>query len=396
MLFVAEAVTLAHVARPLALSASVDRTRFDVSFACAERSHWLLQEFAGDVLVLDSIDGATFMAALARGKPLYDEATLMRYVAADLALLKQVQPDVVIGDFRLSLSISARLAKVAYWSITNCYWSPCWRPQYYPVPDLPLSRTLPLPMAQILFQIARPVAFALHCRPLNRVRQRHGLPALGHDLRRVYTDADHVLYADVPELFPGVTLPPEHHFIGPVPWSPPVPAPSWWQQLDAARRVIYITLGSSGQAQLLAPVLAALSTLDASLIVSTAGATVAQALPSNAYGALYLPGNAAAARSSLVICNGGSPTSHQALAAGIPVIGIAGNLDQFLNMATICETGAGELMRADHFDGKKLFDMTEIILSGHSHVAAAKQVERWFDACPSPLRFASLLDNLVR
>lgn len=34
----------------------------------------------------------------------------------------------------------------------------------------------------------------------------------------------------------------------------------------------------------------------------------------------------------MVVCNGGSPTSYQALAKGVPVLGLPGNLDQFLNM----------------------------------------------------------------
>jgi UDP:flavonoid glycosyltransferase YjiC (YdhE family) len=35
ILFVAEAVTLAHVGRPLALAQMLDRQRYDVHFACA-------------------------------------------------------------------------------------------------------------------------------------------------------------------------------------------------------------------------------------------------------------------------------------------------------------------------------------------------------------------------
>jgi UDP:flavonoid glycosyltransferase YjiC (YdhE family) len=70
-------------------------------------------------------------------------------------------------------------------------------------------------------------------------------------------------------------------------------------------------------------------------------------LPDNVHIADYLPGEQAAQRSRLVICNGGSPTSQQALAAGVPVLGIAGNLDQYLNMAGVVRSGAGMLLRSD-------------------------------------------------
>ena len=47
-----------------------------------------------------------------------------------------------------------------------------------------------------------------------------------------------------------------------------------------------------------------------------------------------------------MICNGGSTTGYQALAAGRPVLGIAANLDQYLAMTAIENAGAGVLLRA--------------------------------------------------
>jgi UDP:flavonoid glycosyltransferase YjiC (YdhE family) len=57
---------------------------------------------------LHSISSAQFLGALAAGKPVYDVATLQTYVEEDRRLLERLRPDVVIGDFRLSLAVSAR------------------------------------------------------------------------------------------------------------------------------------------------------------------------------------------------------------------------------------------------------------------------------------------------
>jgi UDP:flavonoid glycosyltransferase YjiC (YdhE family) len=195
---------------------------------------------------LTSISSARFLAALAAGKPVYDARTLHQYVLDDMRLLQAVRPDVVIGDFRLSLSVSARLAEVPYVALANAYWSP-YVHQHYQVPALPLSRVLPIALADRLFKLVRPLAFALHCRPLNRVRRAYRMPSLGYDLRRIYTDADHVLYADIPEMFPAHHLPVTHSYLGPVTWSPPMEAPSWWDVLPGGRELVYVTLGSSGQ-----------------------------------------------------------------------------------------------------------------------------------------------------
>jgi len=102
---------------------------------------------------------------------------------------------------------------------------------------------LPVVLADRLFNLVRPLAFALHSRPLNRVRRDHHLPSLGRDLRRIYTDADYVLYSDIPEMFPAHELPLSHSYLGPVTWSPPTELPSWWDSLPVARDIVYVTLG---------------------------------------------------------------------------------------------------------------------------------------------------------
>jgi UDP:flavonoid glycosyltransferase YjiC (YdhE family) len=396
VLFVAEAATLAHVARPLVLSAALESGRFDLGFACDPRCKWLLRDFPGSYFPLSSMDSDHFLDALARGRPLYDDAILNRYVRDDLELLDEVRPDVVIGDFRLSLSISARLAGIPYLAISNCYWSPYWRPPRYIVPNIKLlTGILPLSLADVLFQLGRPIAFALHCGPLNRVRRRHGLPSLGRDLRRVYTDADHVFYADMAELFPGADLPANHQFIGPLVWSPPVPAPDWWDTVSRERPIVYLTLGSSGQAELLPAILRSLAALDITVIAATAGGKPPDAIPPNAFVAQYLPGGEAARRAGLVICNGGSPTCQQALAAGVPVIGIASNLDQFLNMDTIVRAGAGEIMRADRFSGPNLATLVTRILAGTGHAAAARKIAGITARYDGGSRFAATVSSVL-
>ena len=394
ILFIAEAVTLAHIGRPLALAASLDRAQYEVHFACADGYEFC---FAGADLVrwpVRSISSKQFLQALADGKPVYDSATLAGYVEQDLQLLREIKPDVVVGDFRLSLSVSARLAGVPYVALINAYWSPYVR-QRYTVPSLPLTRFLPIPLANALFNLARPLAFALHTIPLNRVRRRHGLPGLGWDLNRVYTDADYTLYADVPELFPPHDLPSHHRFIGPVLWSPPLPLPDWWHQLPPGRPLVYVTVGSSGQGAILPAVLQALAGLPVTVLAATVGRVALDQVPDNARVADFLPGEQAARRAALVICNGGSPTSHQALAAGVPVIGIADNLDQFLNMQGIVAAGAGALLRVDRFDGVALRQAAQAMLATPEASAAARRLQAIFDNYRSSESFSKLLSKIL-
>jgi UDP:flavonoid glycosyltransferase YjiC (YdhE family) len=163
----------------------------------------------------------------------------------------------------------------------------------------------------------------------------------------MYTYGDFTVYADVPALVPTYDLPASHRYIGPVLWSPAVDLPDWWADLPSDRPIVYVTPGSSGESEFASVVLEALADMPVTVLVATAGRTRLEGIPSNARVADFLPGTEAAGRAALVISNGGSPTTWQALAAGVPVLGIASNnMDQHLNMTAVRHAGAGELLRA--------------------------------------------------
>jgi UDP:flavonoid glycosyltransferase YjiC (YdhE family) len=395
ILLIAEAVTLAHVARPLCFASGLDRRRYEVAIAAAPRAAEHIHAAGQKHLPLFTIEPAQFLAALARGAPVYDTATLERYVDADLELIEAFRPDLVVGDFRLSLSVSARLAAVPYLSIASAYWSPHYSPPRWTVPDLPLSRLLPLALAQPLFAAVRPIAFAAHCRPLNAVRRRRGLAPLPSDLRVVYTDADWVAYADLPELFPMPQRPAAHRFVGPALWEPHNPPPPWWEAVPADRPVVYLSMGSSGDGRLLPTMVGALSRLPVTLLVATAGAAMPPAVPSNVLAAPYLPGLQACARSTLVVCNGGNLTAYQAAAAGVPVLGVAGNLDQFLNMAAFEAVGAGLTLRADRLSAAALSAAAERMLAEPAH-GAARALQESCGRANMPAAAAALVEEILR
>ena len=394
VLFFAEAVTLAHVARPVALARALDPTRYEVVMACASRYAGFAQSPDWASVGLDSLSPELFAQALADGAPLYDLATLKAYVQADLALIQAQQPDLVVGDFRLSLSVSARLMRRPYLAIANAYWTPL-SPPSFPLPVLPLTRLLPIAVARRLFSLFRPLAFRLHCRPMNQLRALHGLPSLGADLRRVYTDADHLLVADDPALHPLQGDRQSFSFIGPLAWSPDLP----WPAQDAAKPgmavvpMVYVALGSSGPGAALNLVLDALSTLPVRVMAATAGKPAPDSVPANARVFDYLPGDQAAARAALVVCNGGSLAVQQALAAGVPVLGVASNMDQFLNMAPVVAAGAGRLLRADRLSVESLREACQALLQSADAAAAARALRAGMSALPTA---ASVFDALVQ
>ena len=122
--------------------------------------------------------------------------------------------------------------------------------------------------------------------------------------------------------------------------------PSWWGQVPTDRPWIYVNLGSSGDRAALGTVLEGLASLPVAVVAATAGYPQPARLPANVWLADYLPGDRVAEKASVVVCNGGSPTAMQALSAGVPIVGIPSNLDQYANMAHMERAGVGFLLPA--------------------------------------------------
>ena len=73
---------------------------------------------------VDLAVSAAMSARLRRGEFFYREQELEAYVDAERALLRSLKPDLVVGDFRLSLPVSTYLEGVPLLTLANAHWSP--------------------------------------------------------------------------------------------------------------------------------------------------------------------------------------------------------------------------------------------------------------------------------
>ena len=393
VLFLVESVTLAHPARAVMLAQSLDPARYEVRLVCDPRYLALFDELGLPVHPIRSIKSHVFHDRLANGDPLYTTAELRRYVHEDLRVLTEWEPDLVIGDFRLSLSVSARLAGVPYVTVTNAYWSPYARPHFL-VPELPMTERFGPRLAQGLFNIIRPVVFAQYAYALNKVRREYGQPAMRYDLAHTFSEADYTLYTDLPQLIPTVDRPSHHRYIGPVVWSFGK-RPPWWSLLRANARTVYVTMGTSGRADVAQMVARALAGMGWQVLMATADDRTIAGVNDGVYVANYLPGMSAARIADLVVCNGGSATVYQALAAGTPVLGIPMNLDQYLMMDYVRRVGAGELIRAGVATDELVTRMVRRMVESGQYKTRAAHVRDQILHYRSRERFQAFVDGYV-
>ncbi len=412
VLFVAENVTLAQCVRLAALARTLDRERYEVHFACSDFPELI---FARDELVrhpLVSLSPAAAARALESGQRLYEKATLLRYIDAERRLIEQIEPRLVIGDFRLSLSTSAGLMGVPCAVLINAYWSPYARRAGFPVPDHPILRWLGEELTERYFPRALPHVFRHFASPLNQARARHGLAPVG-SLLEALCHGSFTLYPDDPSLTPVDGAPDSHRFLGPVLWQPEVPdddagpdrvaldraAPDR-AALDSPRAgeeppLVYATLGSSGTLSLLPALVEALGALPVRALIATAGRTELGSLPANVKVQRFVRGADVARRAALVVSNGGSTTGYQALSQGTPVLGLPSNLDQYLATAAIDASGAGLSVKARLADAAGLRAALERGLHDTSLRRAARALAASFARLDAAAAFRSFVDSVT-
>jgi UDP:flavonoid glycosyltransferase YjiC (YdhE family) len=394
ILFVVENTTLSQVVRLLVLARALDPQRYEVHFACSEFDPLIFGRTSFRQWQLFTMDKKAFLSSAEKGKSFYTQKLLRQYVDAEIQLLHTVKPNIIVGDARFSLAVSAPVCRVPYAALINAYWSPFAVHDSFPLPDHFMVRLLGEKIAAHYFPKALPVFFSRFVQPLNRVRREFGLPAIG-SLPEMLTWGNFTLYPDPAELVPLKNQPVKHIFLGPVLWSPAMELPSWWNEIDGPSPLIYVNMGSSGKAALLPEILKGLRGLPVTILAATAGRYAAAGADGNVHAADFLPGDLAARRSALVVCNGGAGTAYQALSEGAPVLGIPTNFDQYLAMTAIEKAGCGILLRSGSLTAEKVRQAVSRILETTAYREAAQKMKYIFSRYNAIDRFSSFLEKAL-
>jgi UDP:flavonoid glycosyltransferase YjiC (YdhE family) len=401
ILFIGETAALSHVARPAMLASYLAGRGYDVCFARDPRYNHLLQPDENVPRIdIKSEPSSTFLRRIHNNEPLFPRETLENYVQVDLEVIREFQPDIVVGDSRFSLIVSSRLTGVPFVSIVDAHWSPWVDTQFQPV-DSPISRLIGVPLSDLIFHIVRPIAlplaFASHVEPINSVLRKYRLPEIAPDIRAYFACGDYAVYPNDSGLYRlREPLPPEQAFIGPLLWSARVPPPAWWDDLPAHKPIVYVSLGSTGEPALLQTVFRVLGELPVTVIAATAARINLSQLPGNVFLAEFVPGMDAARRSGLVICNGGAMSGQQAVSAGVPYLGLISNLDQMLYSKAVQQAGACELMRESEVTDDSLRRLVMTLLSESKYRVAAQRIAVRTAGQDSCLAFEQFLSGILR
>ncbi|MFE5564703.1 nucleotide disphospho-sugar-binding domain-containing protein [Amycolatopsis japonica] len=160
--------------------------------------------------------------------------------------------------------------------------------------------------------------------------------------------ADTTLLLGVPGLeYPRRELPGHISFAGrPLVADRTFDPPDWWDDVERADRVVFVTQGTVDNGdfdKLVSPTLDALADSDILVVATLGGRPVPSSLgvPRNARVAPYLPYNAVLPHADVMVSNGGLGGVHAALAHGVPLV-LGGETEDKPDVAARVEwAGAG-------------------------------------------------------
>jgi UDP:flavonoid glycosyltransferase YjiC (YdhE family) len=332
-LFLPFGSSLSHVSRCLAVAEAWRDRGHTAIFAAGAESVDLVQSAGFETHVLPEAPGSVVRTT--KGFGWVTREYVAQNIAAERKLLADVQPDLVVFDFRFTSALSAHLAglpsvSIAHGNLLRLAWQPRKTARHLlgDPKNVRGLNTLQLRILRWLFPIAFQLITRFAARPVNAIRKEHGLRLARSPFELLL--ADHVIVADIPALVPP-DLPANCSIVGPLMWSGWTRPEPWLDELDT-RPLIYVTMGSTVEAQsVLVKIINALRDAPYNVVVSTGSLTLSDLeLPAHIRVFATVSGETVMQRSTAVVYHGGHGTLLQALKAGVPSLALPTNPDQIL------------------------------------------------------------------
>ncbi|WP_428387128.1 glycosyltransferase [Mucisphaera sp.] len=359
ILIFGEGISLAHVTRPLLLAKELRIRGHQVLFATGPKYASWVRDRGFQPVVVATSDPHGLYERLRQLKPMYLADELRESVRDDLDLIREFQPDLVLGDCRNSLRIATEITRTRYAAITNgnCGpWldAPIRSPQGFPLNAL-IGRER---VDRYLMPWIGPLGEKLVCKrlagPFATVQAEYGLSTRTRDLREVFISPDINLIADLPEFMPTSNLPPAAAYTGPLFWPDDLNHEATTrkvlEKIPSGQPLIYVTLGSTGIND--PDLMTSLGTLNSQVLISGTEASTGD-LPPNVHCTPFVSASHVLERASLVLCHGGNGSIYQALSHGLPVLTMPTFFDQEIQTDQLerlrlgeCVSAAGDLPQA--------------------------------------------------
>lgn len=308
-------------------------------------------------------------------------------VQNEIGLFKTIGPVAAVTGFNFSLSVSCRAIGVPLVWVTQSTW---FMDRYYrsglgthaDLVDLPLLRLLPESFLVWLTRTAFGVMNFL-VRPYNVVGKQYDVSPFPN-LERLW-DGDHNLLAE-PEGFSGeLGLPAKYHCIGPLIGRLDEPIPHEILIMPRDKPIVYFAMGSSGQPRVIAKIIEGFNGKNYRVITPSKKLLdgVPCKIPDNVVLTGWLPAHKVNPLADVSVIHGGIGTTMTACLAGKPVVGVAMQPEQEINIDCLVRKGFAMRIRKSRLAPETLCDAIDTMLADKEAQGKAAEfaatVKKWDD-----------------
>ena len=385
---------LAHTSRALELAKQLRQIGYEVIFASEGKYTKLIRDENFPVVPIVTSDPDEVLGCIQRGRMNWCDMDLMdQLVQEELSLFRELKPDLVLADFRISLRTSCELAGIPLAALINAGWTNYYSCEMEAPETFPVTRVLGKWITTRLIPVIKPFLLFYDTRDIRRYRKWLGLDGGGNLFDMMAGDLN--LMVDIPEYGPTEDLPENFHYIGPIVWEPSSRDHSWIEDIQTDKKVIYFTLGSTGDHKFYQTVIDIFGDTEFEVIMTSAGLFSPSEVPENFTIVDFAPGSKILEKSDLIICQGGNGTIYQAMTQGVPIIGIPMMLEQEHNLDRVMDLGVGIKLSGLKFCSEHLLSAVNEILTDDTYKTNSTNYRNILRRYSAPRRGAELIHHYL-
>lgn len=340
---------------------------------------------------------------------MYTDAELRTYAVAEAEYFRTHGIHVAVTGFTLTTLLSTRLAGIKLATEHAGSWvPPVYQRGLLPAPSLRRTRYLPASLARWLSNAAPP-RVRFYCSGFNRVAAELGVPPVPSLAALVLGDL--TLVPEVPEVLgipaadleswdpagrPGYRPGTRLRYVGPIFARLHTPLPARVAEFleSGGPPLVYVAINSSPP-ELVRRAVRALAGLDARILVAATVHDLTDLAGPRVMVGGVLPSHLIMPRVDLAVTAGGQGSAQTAMAGGAPVLGIALQPEQDLNLALLHRRGAAHRVAPRAAGGPAFAALAGRMLADPAYRRAARRIQAIYDTVDGPGNAAEAIESLV-
>jgi UDP:flavonoid glycosyltransferase YjiC (YdhE family) len=332
---------LSHYLRCLVLADTYDKKTTKIFFLSSLKYNHFIKDHGYETFDSEQFNAAHVMQCSEKFDFSWlNEYDLEKIVLSQILVIKQLKPDLVIGDTAPTLKMAAEFTNTMYLALMNGYMT-----KYYAstrqVPKVHKAykflRELPGPVSDKITDFAEKITFKKIHKPFKILRKKYGLKPVVDYISEV--EGDKNLICDLPSLFPQRTLPLNYSFSGPLIYQYNKDEIGWMDNIGLIKPVICVSMGSSGD-------WSKLSFLNdpyyAKYTVITAGDNDTVLFANHVISKKFVNLTQVLKKACLLICHGGNGTIYSGITSGVFMLCLSSHFEQDWNLYAVQKYGYGK------------------------------------------------------